>query len=260
MNTATPEPARWSQRTWWCVGLGLFGVQLLLLFRFGARERMPSRPVSHVPHLGFALRSELLALQDPTLFAQGHPQGFSGGSWMRIFVPEHDRPEWTEPPRWLTLDAQRLGGTLRGFVQTNRPLTVGLVAKPAPPLASPEVPSSVPATARPSMLRIEGVLAARRLLREPNLGAWEHPDLLTNSVVRVLVDAAGAVVSPVLLVSSGKPEADAAALALARSAQFEPLPRAEGTPPDKTTLSSGRLIFGWQTLPQSPADASPAKP
>ena len=260
MNTAAESP--WSRRRWWGVVLGLFALQVLLLFWFGARGPVQSHPVSRAPQLGLAgpAAADLLTLQDPTLFAQGHPQGFSGSGWMGIPVPEYEPPEWSEPPRWLALDAQQLGNTLRRFVQTNQPFAPGLVAKPEPQLATPEIAASAPATVSPSTLRISGALATRRRQTEPALRAWEHPDLLTNSVVQVLVNAEGNVISQVLLASSGKHDADTNALALARATQFEPLPRTNGAPATEAALTVGTFLFEWQTLPLTPTNTPAGNP
>ncbi len=257
MNAAATGLQSWSRRTWWGVGLGLFALQMLLLFWFGARGPVQPRPVSRSPQLEFAEppAAEWLLLQDPTLFAHGHARGFSGSSWMRIPVPEYQPPEWSEPPRWLALDGQQLGNLLRRFVQTNPPIAPGLVAKPAPQLTAPDIAPSAPATALPSTLRVEGDWAARRLLTQPDLPPVASADLITNSLVRVLVDGRGNVVSMVLLGRSGSEMADARALALARTAQFEPLPRAGTVPPVPAALTAHLLVFEWQTVPLPPTNA-----
>ena len=63
-----------------------------------------------------------------------------------------------------------------------------------------------------STLRLAGGLANRRLLNPPELRAWPASDLLTNSVVQVLVNADGNVMSLNLLAGSGSPKADQFAL------------------------------------------------
>jgi TonB family protein len=88
------------------------------------------------------------------------------------------------------------------------------------------------------------------------LRGWPQADLLTNSIVHVLVNADGNVLSEVLLVSSGLREADEEALRLAGAAQFTPLPHDPETHRPVSRLAWGTLVFEWQTLP--PGDDQPA--
>jgi len=149
-----------------------------------------------------------------------------------------------------------LGRDFRRFVQTNQPRVFTFAANVAPALAEPATEGHGPTTAPPSTLRVEGALANRRLLNPPTLQPWPHPDLLTNSVVQVLVDGDGDVFSQVLLARSGKKEADDDALAVARSAQFEPVPRNSRGPGLAPALTWGTLVFEWQTLPPTNAPAA----
>jgi TonB family protein len=259
MNPAGLELPQWSRRKWWGAVLGLFALQLALLWWFGASGPVKPRPVAAAPQLRFAgaAAAEFVTLLDPTLFAQGHPQGFSGAAWMPIPVPEYQPPEWSEPPRWLALEAQQLGSDFRLFVQTNQPFAFAPVGKPEPQLALNGRQDESPATAIPSTLQVGGPLAIRRLVNPPALRAWPHSELLSNSVVRVLVDADGNVLSQVLLASSGYRDADDVAVSLAKAAQFErqlqPLAgQAVSAPP-----AFGTLVFEWQTVPL-PATNGPA--
>ena len=74
-------------------------------------------------------------------------------------------------------------------------------------------------------MRLEGDLAQRRLLAPLDLRSWTSRDILTNSVVRLLVDAEGLPLSVTLLSGSGAQEADQHALDQAKAARFEPLSR-----------------------------------
>jgi hypothetical protein len=136
------------------------------------------------------------------------------------------------------------------------------LARPEP---EPTPPESLPQAAGPtqSLLRLEGGLAGRRLVQPIKLKPWPFKEILTNSVVQVVVDAQGQPVSvPVLLSSSGCPAADDYALGQARAARFESVSRkGPGTMPDPVAhLSWGRLVFVWQTLPLPPTDAPPSSP
>ena len=102
-----------------------------------------------------------------------------------------------------------------------------------------------------STLRVADDLANRRLLNPPELQPWAAADLLTNTVVQVLVNAEGNVVTHTLLApGSGDPKADQRALALARTARFQPL---RGAAP---ALTLGVLIFEWRTVPLTNTPAS----
>ena len=69
-------------------------------------------------------------------------------------------------------------------------------------------------------------MAGRRLVQPIELPPWPYQDLLTNSVVQMVVDAEGRPASvPVLLSSSGCPAADEYALEQAQAARFEPVSR-----------------------------------
>ena len=262
MNDPAVESQAWPRRRWWGVVLGLFALQIGLLCWFGARGPVKRRPVSPSPQLKLAgaAAGGGLAFNDTTLFVQGHPRSFSGAGWMKIPVPEYQPPEWSEPARWLALDAQQLGAGLRRFVQTNQPFAFVFTAKPEAEVSVPEIAAAVPATAQPSALRLEGALRSRRLLSPPVLKGQEHGDLLANSIVQVLVNGDGDVIAPpVLLVSSGKKEADDDALAVAQAAQFEPLPRIGGTAA-ATNVVLGTLVFEWKTLPMSETNTPAASP
>jgi hypothetical protein len=94
-------------------------------------------------------------------------------------------------------------------------------------------------------MQVEGDLAQRQLPSQISLTNWPYPDVIAPSKVQVLVDAAGNVVSAVLLPSENNVEvaahydaADARALELARSLRFAPSPR----------LTFGKLIFNWRTV------------
>jgi len=262
MNATAPEARPWSRGKWWGMVGGLFLLQVLLLLGFGSRGPVPRRPVPPATQLELAgdAARELVMLSDPTLFAQGNPRGFSGASWMKIPVPEYQPPEWSEAPRLLALNARQLGADFRRFMQTNRPSPPAFTAKPQPQFTAPEIGETASATSAPSTLRVEGELAARRMQATPKLPAWEAADLLTNSVVQVLVNGDGNVISEVLLAPSGKPEADAQALAIAKAGRFEPLPRTNRGRSFATPLVWGVLIFEWQTVPLSATNARPAGP
>lgn len=253
MKAGVGKALDWSGRRWWGAVLGLLGLQLGLLCWLGGRQPIRPRPATGAPQWQFAgpAAAEWLALQDPTLFVHGHARGFAGAGWMQVAVPAYQPLEPVEAPHWLALESQPLGQILRQYVQAHPAGARFWLSRPEPPLVGAEA-DTPPASIARSALRVTGGLIGRRMASAPPLPGWEQGDLLTNSVVRVLVDAAGQVVSPVLLASSGRAEADALALAVARALHFEPLP--QDTARSKDVLCSGELVFEWQTLPVSPTN------
>jgi hypothetical protein len=237
------------------VGL-VFAVHLGLIFAFGSRKPVVPRAVGPVPAVQMASRlTELQLLDDPTLFARPHTRGFAGNSWLR--VPPHEFPpfRWTEPPRLLDLPVAQLGAVFLRHVQTNRSVALALNVLPvAQPTQLPPSETSAPAR-RTSSYRVRGGLAARRWLNPPtDLPSWPAPDPLTNTVVQVLADAQGQVISPIVLPpGSGSKAADARALEVAREARFAPV---KAAPP-----TVGVLIFEWSTaLPAGETNAAAGKP
>jgi TonB family protein len=200
---------------------------------------------------------ELLALQDPTLFVLPHRDNFSGEAWLKAPAQEFAPTNWTEPPLPLPLPPEELGAAFATFMQTNSPSrfhpNTGALIDGADlgPVPMPPITNSF-------TLRVEGDLAKLRLLTLLRLPPQTSADLLTNTVVQVLVDAQGYPFSAVVLSKSGSDAADADALALAKTVRFEPAetPALGVVLPDKMT--SGKLIFEWQTQPPPATNAPPA--
>ena len=244
----------WPLRRWLTLIVLVFVVQLALIFAFGERKPIAPRVVKNVPALKLAVDSgEWLALSDPTLFALPNRKGFAGLAWLEPPRVEFHRLEWTEPPRWLPLPVGELGATFNQFMQTNRFTTFQFELKPPTRFTVPKVPVE-PATAKTSTLYIEGDLARRRLLTPMKLPSWPYADVIAPSKVQALVNAAGNVVSVVLLPSDNPLEtaghydaADQRALELARAARFAP----------SSNLTIGRLVFDWHTVTPVATNAIP---
>ena len=233
----------WSLRRWLTLVALVFAAQLALIFAFGEYKPITPRAVKNVPALKLATGSgEWLALNDPTLFALPNRKGFAGSAWLEPTPVEFHRLEWTEPPRPLPLPVEELGATFSQFMQTNRFATFQLELKPPPKLSTPTVPAG-PALAKASTLRIEGDLARQKLLTPMKLPSWPYADVMAPSKVQVLVNAAGNVVSAVLLppdnpTAGHYDAADQSALELARAARFAP----------SSNLTIGRLVFDWHSV------------
>jgi TonB family protein len=264
MTTAAVEFPAWPRRRWWGVFVLLLVAQVGLIFWLGDRSPAVPREASTNPTVFLApgLSSELLALNDPTLFAWANRHGFSGAAWLKLPRVNYQLTDWTEPPRWLSLRVADLGNTFRRFVETNLAPPVRVADKLEPRFTPLELPPPATSMATRSSLRVEGKLAARHLLSEIELPSWPHTDLLTSSAVQVLVDADGQTISATLLSSSGSKEADQHALDLAKTARFNSL-RGSGTAPLTKTLEPlrwGKLIFEWHTVPMPPSRATGTPP
>jgi hypothetical protein len=248
---------RWSRQRWLTLVALIFAAHIALIFLFGEKKQIVARAVMNVPTLKLANESdELLALNDPALFVLPNPKDFASAVWLKM--PDVKQPSfrWTEPPRWLSLAAENLGATFSRFMQTNHFTAYQLHFKPQPELSEPVLPVE-PVLAQNSTLEIEGTLAQRRLLNEINLPSLPDNDVIAPSKVQVLVDAAGNVVSAILLPSENSLEAashydiaDQRALEIAGTMRFEPAPR----------LTFGKLIFNWHTVPLATTNSPAASP
>ena len=258
-ETSPPDQDRWPRHRWWLLIAVVFAAHVALIFAFGDRRAIVAREPGPAPELRLGMgSSELLTLQDPTLFALPHPKGFSAAAWRQSSKIEFPAFRWTEPPRWLALPAEQLGGLLLRLVLTNTFARIEFEALPPPQLALPGVPLETrPAVL--SALRVTGDLASRRLLSRVQLPSWPNADLLTNTVVQIFVEPRGNVFSSTLVTpGSGSKDADQWALNFARTARFAPLARPaipSANPVDP--LTRGALIIQWRTEPL-PATNAPA--
>jgi len=261
MNAALPQPSAWSARRWAYSIAAVFVLQVGLLFYVSQGEQPPTpRPTfrTAVHLVSDSWSSEQLArlpaMNDPTLFALPGGGGFPGAARLRVEPLEYRAESWSEPPRWLALDEAALGGDFARYTATSG-ITAPLVAdKPVPPLLRYEPNVRDEPFAQPSRLRIEGELASRPLAKPLALPSWRHPDVLSNSVVRVAVDADGHAISSVLVAECGRRDADAQALKLASSARFQPLPRSARDATGAGPLAWGRMVFQWRTVTPSPTE------
>ena len=244
----------WSRRKWLMFVALVFAAQVTLIFVLGEKQFPPTRAVTNVPHLTLADgSSELMALDDPTLFVLPHPNDFATAVWSQMTPVPQPSFRWTEPPRPLPLAAESLGAVFTSFMQTNPFIQFQLDFKPPVNLSEPALLLK-PVFAETSTLQIQGELAQRKLLDPVSLPSWPYANVIAPSRVQVLVDAAGNVVSAVLLppanpgdAASQFATADQRALELARRLRFEPAPR----------LTVGQMNFDWRTV-APPATNSPA--
>lgn len=259
MNRASVNPHPWSRRRWWTVIVLVLGLHVGLIFALSERKAAVPRSVKVARLSLIAEGGELLALGDPTFFALPHARGFATPAWLPVPQVEFAPFRWSEGPRFLALPVAQLGAMFLQFMQTNTFARFEWETLPEPELNLPLLaPLFTPPTR--SELLVRGDLAGRRLLNLPDLPSWPAADLLTNSVVRAQVDAAGHVLSFTLVApGSGLKAADLRALELARGLRFA----AESQPPvisadPAGALTSGTLVFQWHTVPLPPPTNTPA--
>ena len=238
----------------------VFALQLGLILLLSDRTPLSVRSSGSELMLRLARpgSSAVLALEDPTLFVLPHLQGFSGPAWMTIPARPARSFSWSEEPHLLPLNTTEFGVAFNRFLATNDFNALQALASPSPELVLPKILPLVVSSGS-SALRIEGELAQRRLLRPLVLPSWPHSDLLTNTVVQIIVDADGRPRSKALLSSSGYPAADQQALQQAGAARFNPLDESGPATP-LGQLTWGRLIFEWHTVSMPSTNGSPAAP
>lgn len=273
----TPVPAepivqKWTRVHWFAAIAIVFALHVTLIFIFGARKPIAPAPVNDAPSMALAAVStdNLPGLNNATLFALPDRNGFSGLMWAPPPLSFHQQ-DWTEDPHWLAnsspLAVSELVAAFRHYIQTNHFAKTTFDFNQAPPLTVP-VFKEQPILAQGSTLQASGDLANRTLLNAARLPSWPRSDVIAPSVVQVLVDAAGNVISATLLPPMNSwessavrdtvgpspvrdSEADERAIDIARNTRFAPLASHTGSLNSEplTHLSVGQLIFNWQTVP-----------
>jgi hypothetical protein len=239
----TPPATGWSWKKVWVFIALAFAAHLAFIFIFGAKKSPPRRVVANIPQFQLAHASELMALDDPTLFALPHLEDFAPAIWRRTPTITAPSFRWTEPPPFLAPDVATLGTGLGSFISSNPVAAWPLNFKPEPELIVPQmtIESMLP---QHSTLEISGEIAHRKLLTPVVVPTLSYPDVIAPSKVQVLVDATGRVISTVLLPADNALEAggrtevgETNALAIARALRFAPA----------AELAFGELIFNWHT-------------
>jgi len=176
----------------------LFLAHAAAIFRFSDATR-PRRGVrvTALFYLSLDAKSdqrvaELTAGRDPTLFALPHARGFSGGAWLS-FQPEIPKlSNWSAPPEWLALPLDQLGNSLHEYVATNRVAEEHLLSSlRAPKNVEVRIPDEPIITN--TTVRVEGPLAARKLVGVLALPSATNTDVLRRTVVTVSVNGDGVV-------------------------------------------------------------------
>jgi hypothetical protein len=222
------------------------GVHLGLIWFFGNKNRIVPRQVSHVPRLQLANdQNQLIALEDPTLFALPNQKDFSSVTWSAIPVVAEPSFQWNESPRWLAPETNSPETVFKAFTRAPAPLGMAPEAKP-PPVMTGTPAQMGGAMPDASSLEILGDLTGRGLLSTVDLPSLPYDNVIPASRVQVLVDPAGDVVSAVLLPPTDSTEAvercdaaDQQALVIARGLRFAP----------GSQLNVGELDFCWHATP-----------
>lgn len=251
------EVRRRHWRPWLLVSLLVLSLQVSLLFVLSWRPAQippsPPRPIPlRVLAEGGAMRLWRREwIPDAARLAVPGPGGFTGDLWRELPQVSLAWPEAEEPPHWL--EAPLRGGSNLIRFTLDSPLRLRRVVRHPPPAPTVFKPAR---TALPPASRIEvqGELAERTVIEAPRPPVWTLDDVLDATVVQVLVDERGLVLSAVALPPGcGLAEADARAVELARRVRFAPLPEGQ------RRLQWGRLLFHWGTQPATaPTNAPPA--
>jgi hypothetical protein len=249
MSAAALQSGAWPGQRWGALILIVLATQLALVFSLSDRRPHPVRPPAAAPTLRLAngASAEWLALQDPTLFALPNERSFAGQAWMEPPPAPSVPLTWTEPPRWLPVPTEQLGLDLAPPAPALKegPGLNPLQLAPAPAAGAPE---PVAALTGSSTFRLRDGLAGRRLRTPLLLPTQPAAELLSPTVVQLVVDADGFPVSAIVLRGSGSATADGFALERARLLRFEPL-RADPAQSPLAQLSWGEVVFLWQTVP-----------
>jgi hypothetical protein len=251
-DAASLDPRPWTARRQWTIFILILAAHAVLLVVFSDKKSRPVRPVTGVPTLRLApANDEYIALSDPTLFALPHAHDFVTPVWTQPRTNTPPAFQWTADPSWLPLPAAQLGKAFGRFMDTNQFAAWTPDFKPEPKFSSPAL-SLDWALPQRSALHLRGELAQRPLLTPLILPDWPDADVIAPSKVQVLVNAAGQVISAVLLApdygyetATHDPGADLQAVVLARGARF-------GSAPGITV---GQMIFMWHTVPPAAAPA-----
>ncbi|MGO8699514.1 MAG: hypothetical protein ACLQVY_17565 [Limisphaerales bacterium] len=247
MKSSSAKPAAGTQRRFLGLAAALFALQVGLLFIFA------ERPISAKP--GAPLRTRFLALDspvrerqllttffagDPSVFARPSHQGFSGRAWLSQPPAIYQPSNRLEAPIWLGLDVSRLGTvSVPDLGRSLEPLLLDLAGSGVSSLEPLPVFLPPPMVQTQSVLYLDGELRLRLASPVP-LPPQPSAQLLTNSVVELAIDSAGAVLAHRLLARSGSAAADETALAVAKALRF--------TPSTQAGAAWGEAVFAWHTI------------
>jgi hypothetical protein len=188
----------------------------------------------------------LEGLNDPLVFAGAHEHGFSAAAWMTKPRQDYALTNSKSPPHFLA------------FARTPMEFPphetqIALLGRTALPFLEISLAREMPK----SILRIEGALENRGLLKSPEIPIQTASDVLSNTVVQVAIKSDGFPFSARITTSSGSRGADLRAVQIANQLRFTPLPAAIAREPND--LQWGECVFQWFTTePTAPNATNPA--
>jgi len=256
VNWLPPAQSGWSWTQLARVIAWILVAQAILVYVLSRRPvrdstGLPARPSAALVWHDTAPKDGCLdLLPDPAVFARVVSQGFSGSLWVsEASLP--NEPATTGPgkfPETLALSRPRLDDSARLIHPTaltqSGMLTLGLGPKPQTQPASLKNSSAAASAVRLA----DGFTGWQVTLREP-LPVWTNSQILAATVVQVVVDEQGGVMSATVKPpGSGLPAADQEALRLARVLRFVRSQPTEGA----TKPIWGDVEFVWHTA--APAD------
>ncbi len=252
MNIEVNEIVTWSRWRWGMVVMLIAGLQVGGLFVFARRGHQWTEPSPRPRGVHFGGNEmegsrfgELIALNDPTVFVDPRGRGFSDFLWLAQPSIGYQITNRTEPYLWLAAEQRFLGDDFATHVAGNMQFTGTLSSKLPPPFATfEEKQAGFPARA---MVLVEGGLSGWQLAGGPP-PTNASSALLTNTVIRLLVDPKGTPISASMMLSSGSTTADQSAIEFARRVRLirpgQDDVRKNATEP----LVFGQLVLQWFPL------------
>ena len=254
-------PSPWSRLRWATTIAVVMALQVLLIVFFsGQKQPSPKETEKNVRYTllngsnrSLAEEMPLMTVRDPSLLGLPHRKGASGSAWLNPEPLRHALYEWSPEPAWLEASSERLAGAFNELMARHEPPRRSMAKKPAPEFRSTFPTRSV--LAQESRLLMKGGLADRSLVTSSELSSIPSEALVSNSVVRVVVDAQGRPLSTHLVSSSGSGTADRKAMEHAKRARFKPLADVDPWDPSDApgdNLTWGRLEYQWHTVTPEP--------
>jgi TonB family protein len=243
---------KWPRKRTLTLALVIFIAQMVAIFALHTPTPMVTlpegvwSPLQRVPAGQTNPLGELDGLSDPLVFAGAHEHGFSAFAWMMRPKTDYEVTNTLPTPRFLQFQRVATDFSNRDFKNSSE-------QDPDLPFVQVEIP---PVDKR-SLMRVDGGLVSRALLREPKVPIQYATDVLSNTVVQVAVQADGFPFSARIISGSGSRGADLAALNIATRTRFAPLP-----PVGAETLGDlqwGQLVFQWFTT-EPVATNNPSEP
>ena len=200
--------------------------------------------------------ASLPGMHDPAVFALPALEGFSGSAWLTFKPLEPEFATEAADNHWLELEETNLGEVMQTRFTTNMPQSTHVSDLALPSLLGSIPQATAELVAPTSTVDPDGALEGRILTPLTNLPSWPNHEVLTNSVVQVLVDGDGQCLSSTLLSGCGSKSADAFALKWARTCRFKPVRLTGSKGAARDGLVSAKLTFRWRTIPVPSASGS----